>query len=167
MVQRFNECGETPEKINILQANHLISTDWDITTSTIQNCWAKANITTTSIPALLSIPVDNFITEQHSAYLQAFHEFRELGETDCQNFNDYFECIFTDNNHPWLQIELSESTELFDSTTLIEREITNGLLEHSTSELNGTVLTLGPAEDDSDYQSSQQWISYASPPLII
>jgi len=114
-----------------------------------------ANITTSSVPVPLSIAVDNFIREQRSACFRAFDELRKLGETDYQNYNEYFESFFTDNNHPTLRSESSEPTQLPDSTTLIEREITNGLLERPTSEMNGMVLTLGLAEDDSDNQSSQ------------
>jgi len=111
--------------------------------------------------------VDNFIREQCSACFRATHELRQLGETDYQNYNKYFESFFTDDNHPTLQSELSEPTQLPDSTTLIERGIINGLLERPTSEVNGIVLTLGPAEDDSHNQSSQQQISSPSPPLVI
>ena len=75
-------------------------------------------------------------------------------ESGYQNVDEYFESFFTDDNHPALQPELSEPTQLPDSTTLIQREITNGLLEWPTSELNGLILTLGSAEDDSDNQSS-------------
>ncbi|PWW76445.1 DDE-domain-containing protein, partial [Tuber magnatum] len=59
MVERFNEFGATLEKIDILKAIYLSSTAWDsLTPSTIQNCWTKANITTTSIPSDISSPVD-------------------------------------------------------------------------------------------------------------
>ncbi|PWW74631.1 DDE-domain-containing protein, partial [Tuber magnatum] len=45
MVERFNEYGETPQKIDILKAISLIATGWkSITQKTIQNCWKKANI---------------------------------------------------------------------------------------------------------------------------
>ena len=168
MVERFNEFGEAPEKIDILKAIYLISTAGDtVAPSTIQNCWAKADITTTSSPVPLSISEDNFVEEQRSACLRAFHELRELGETGYQNVDEHFECFFTDDNHPALQPELFEPTQPPESTTLIEREITNGLLERPTSELNGLILTLGPAEDDSDNQSTQQQIFSPSPPPVI
>ncbi|KAH0604921.1 uncharacterized protein H6S33_006589 [Morchella sextelata] len=45
MVQYFNNHGVAPEKINILQAVHLISSAWDeVTPQTIINCWRKADI---------------------------------------------------------------------------------------------------------------------------
>ncbi|KAH8145266.1 uncharacterized protein LAJ45_10703 [Morchella importuna] len=45
MVQYFNNHGVAPEKINILQAVHLISSAWDaVTPQTIVNCWRKADI---------------------------------------------------------------------------------------------------------------------------
>ena len=111
--------------------------------------------------------MDNFIRELNSACLQAFHELHEVGQTEYQNFDVYFESFSSDDNQPALQTKLSESTQLPESTTLIEREITNRLLEQPTSQLNGKVLTLGPAGGDSGNQSSQQWVSCSSPPPII
>jgi len=166
MVERFNQFGETPEKIDILKAIYLISNAWDsISPSTIQNCWAKANITTTSLPLQGPSLVDTFVSEQRSACLRAFHELRELGETEYQNFDEYFEGFFTDDNHPPLQSTLP--TPLPDSSTLIENEITNGLLERPSSELNGTLLTLSSIEEDSDHQPSRQQSSTTSPPPVI
>lgn len=83
-----------------------------------------------------------------------------------QSIDEYFESIFTYDNNTALQPELLEPARLPDSTTLIEREITNGLLEWPTSELNGLILTLDPAEDNSNNQSSQYWIFSSSPPVI-
>jgi len=88
MVERFNEFGETPQKIDILKAISLIATAWDsITQETIGNCWQKANITggtTTRVsvaPELLSSE-EAFITAERAACLRAFHELRELGDSD-------------------------------------------------------------------------------------
>ena len=101
IVERFNEFGETPQKIDILKAISLIASAWDsITQETIRNCWRKANITEATATAV-SIPPEsfpteeNFIIEQSSACLHAFNELQELGDSDYQNFTEHFEDFFT------------------------------------------------------------------------
>jgi hypothetical protein len=45
MVQHFNQNGVAPQRLDILQAIHLIARTWDsISTETIVNCWRKAGI---------------------------------------------------------------------------------------------------------------------------
>ncbi|RPA97578.1 DDE-domain-containing protein [Choiromyces venosus 120613-1] len=156
MVERFNDFGETLEKINILKAISLIATAWDITAS---------------VPLASCLREADFITEQRAACLGAFKVLQELGESDYQNFDEYFEDFFTETNHTEsaigeLATESSLLIQLPDSATIIDQEIRNGLLKRPTVELNGSFLSLETIDNSEDDTSKHQTSTPPPSPVV-
>jgi len=162
MVQHFNQYGEAPSKLDILQAIYLIADSWEsVTQSTIIHCWKKAGITEQTQVSTIggsqitdqvaeeeiaSVgPVEQFFNFERRECREAFSHLSNTGLADFQNveecFNSYFPGLgmgSEDGNEEALH---SHSTP--DAIAIIQEEVASGILLRSKDLLDGS-----ESEDD-------------------
>lgn len=143
MVQHFNVHGVAPQKIDILQAIHMIADAWDaVSVSTIVHCWRKADICPS--PSVVSTGVNPHLHQPSSE--DQLQYFIASQRTHCQvlfrqvlkpvsdpDFIAAFEEFFTFDED---QEEGDDSTELPDAAQIVQEGIAAGVLMRNPQDLD-------------------------------
>jgi len=86
MVQHFNQYGEAPSKLDILQAIYLIADSWEsVTQSTIIHCWKKAGINAqTQISTVGGSQITDQVAEEEIASVGPVEQFFNVERRECR-----------------------------------------------------------------------------------